>query len=46
VIHKLYVRGNTKLYVRIPFGEIQIGTRHRSLTVWFRRRCYRIVRPT
>ena len=38
-------RIKNKVYFRIPGGEVQVGTKHGSVTVWFRGHCYRPIRP-
>lgn len=42
---KRVTRHGTKIYILFPWGEIQIGTKYRSLTVWFNGKPYRIKRP-
>jgi len=38
-------RYGTKIYFKIPYGEIQIGTKYKSCTVWFMGNLYFIKKP-
>lgn len=35
-------RIGTKFYISTPWGEIQIGTRYHTISVWHKGKCYRI----
>lgn len=42
---KKFVKCGTKYFIWIPYGEIIIGTKYKSCTVWFRNSKYRIKKP-
>lgn len=49
-MNKQYLKGNvvhfgTKWFIRIPYGEIMIGTKYKSIVVWFRGKKFRIKKP-
>jgi hypothetical protein len=42
---KLYAKVGTKIYIPTPWGEIQIGTKYKSLVIWHKRKCHIIKSP-
>lgn len=39
---RVYIKTLNKIYIRIPYGEIQIGLISHSVHVWFKKKLYKV----